>query len=100
MSPAAGAEAIMPADNDKIVPFIPRDAEPAAASLAAPSPDEHGHRVITEAKRLSGLATIDWKFQLRRHAQLLSIPVEQLRELVEAEIKDRENAAKQQRDRD
>jgi Protein of unknown function (DUF3631) len=57
-----------------------------------PDDDEHERRVIEEVKRLAGLASVDWVFQLKKSAPVLGIDVGELEKLVKAEIADRKKA--------
>src|SRR5262245_16570227 len=70
-------------DDTNIVPF--------------PQPDEQQKvRVLAEAKRLAGLAEVDWKFQIGHgSAERLGIEPKQLEQLVKAEINDQKKAKRQ-----
>ena len=79
-----GGRQIVMSDDDNVVAFAAKDAEA-----------EKARKVMVEVKRLAGLATADWRYQVQhRSAKLLGIEPAELQKLVEAEIKDRDKAAK------
>ena len=69
-------------DENNVVPF-PQDPD-----------DEKARRVIAEAKRLAGLAEVDWKYQVGHgSAERLGIEPKELEQYVKAAINDRKRAA-------
>ena len=83
------------------IPLKPAEAEPAAPTVAEVVPfpshdatviseEERVRRVMAEAERLAGLAPGEWKFWVPKRAGELGVEPKLLAELVEAQLKTRE----------
>ena len=76
-------------DIERILPFPTTSTEFSAK--------EKAHRVRAEAERLSRLAEVDWKFQLKARAELFGVEEPILRAMVIALLKAREKRTREEK---